>query len=65
MTMWIEQHGTVMVWFLDEPLDLQAPPGLEWMTAEELDGYHLLYAATIETATTADLAASRHHDPPP
>ena len=35
--------GRVLAWLVDEPLDLPAPPGLEWMTPEELDDYYLLY----------------------
>lgn len=43
-------EDTVFAWLVDEPLDLPTPPGLEWLTAEQLDGYYLLYA---------DLAADR------
>ncbi|MEP6696416.1 MAG: hypothetical protein ABJA34_05990 [Pseudonocardiales bacterium] len=33
----------MLAWLVDEPLDLAIPPGLHWMTPEELDGYYLPY----------------------
>lgn len=44
-------EDSVFAWLVDEPLDLPAPPGLDWLTDEQLDGCYLLFA---------DLAA----DPP-
>lgn len=45
-----------LVWLLDEPLDLPVPAGLEWMSADELDGYYLLYR---DPASTEPPARSR------
>jgi hypothetical protein len=42
-----EDDGRILTWLIDEPLDLPNPPGLEWMTPEELDGYYLLYPPDI------------------
>lgn len=36
--------GGRLVWLQTEPLDLPAPPGLEWMTQEQLEGYYLLFS---------------------
>ncbi len=47
------RDGRVLVWLVDEPLDLPAPPGLEWMTPEQLDGYYLLYPPVTDTPSTA------------
>ncbi|MDQ6874937.1 MAG: hypothetical protein M3042_07765 [Actinomycetota bacterium] len=38
-----DSNGRVLSWLVDEPLDLPAPPGMEWMTPEQLVGYYLLY----------------------
>lgn len=43
-----EGDGQVLSWFIDEPLDLSTPPGLEWMTPGQLDGYYLLYHPTSD-----------------
>lgn len=34
-------------WLVDELLDLPVPAGMEWMSAEQLEGYYLLYRSTI------------------
>lgn len=38
-----DDDGQTLAWLLDEPLDLPTPPGLEWLTPEQLDGTLLLY----------------------
>ncbi len=43
-----DNGGRLLGWFVDEPLDLPTPPGLEWMTPDELDGYYLLYEPDAE-----------------
>ncbi len=40
--------GRMLAWLLDEPLDLPAPPGLEWLTPEQLDGTYLLYESAAD-----------------
>jgi hypothetical protein len=44
--MWLDACHRVLAWLIDSPLDMPPPPGLEWMTPDELDVYHLLFDDT-------------------
>jgi hypothetical protein len=47
--MWVDARRGVLAWLIDSPLDMPPPPGLEWMTPDELDGYYLLFDDTAST----------------
>jgi len=46
--------GRVLAWLVDETLDLPVPPGLEWMTPEQLDGYYLLYQPDADAPNSSN-----------
>lgn len=37
----------IFAWLVDVPLDLPTPPGMEWMTSEQIDGTYLLYESVV------------------
>jgi hypothetical protein len=56
------QRGTLS-WLLNTLLDTPCPPGLEWMTPDELDGYYLLFSDIVPTPGLPFLVTVRHGTP--
>jgi len=46
---WVDECEGVLAWLLDSPLDMPCPPGLEWMTPDQLDCYYLLFEGADST----------------